>query len=183
MIGNVLIGRTVIGSCVGSVSMRVLHVSRGRPFTSAEHEPHFPALQFQRTARSGERSLNVVQRIENDHAGRDRHFVIHGLAAILVPRNTFRIASAIYRSPSRTLRYLVRPSATPIARRIAASQRGGISAPFNFHRVIFVGPMNGEIFVIASPCGTFTTKSISARSLSQTDRVQNSRVKIFARIA
>ena len=33
--------------------MRVLQVSRGLPFTSAEHEPHFAALQFQRTARSG----------------------------------------------------------------------------------------------------------------------------------
>jgi len=32
---------------------RVLHVNRGRPLTSAEHEPHLPALQFQRTARSG----------------------------------------------------------------------------------------------------------------------------------
>ncbi|CAM5408547.1 hypothetical protein STENM223S_09196 [Streptomyces tendae] len=33
--------------------MRVMHSSRGRPLTSAEHEPHLPALQFQRTARSG----------------------------------------------------------------------------------------------------------------------------------
>ena len=32
---------------------RVLHVRRGRPLTSALHEPHFAALQFQRTARSG----------------------------------------------------------------------------------------------------------------------------------
>ena len=47
------IGFTVIGWSCGSASMRVLHVSRGRPFTSAEHEPHLPALQFQRTARSG----------------------------------------------------------------------------------------------------------------------------------
>src|SRR2546427_1119056 len=30
-----------------------MHISLGRPLTSAEHEPHFPALQFQRTARSG----------------------------------------------------------------------------------------------------------------------------------
>src|SRR5438034_2514927 len=33
--------------------MRVMHISRGFPLISAEHEPHFPALQFQRTARSG----------------------------------------------------------------------------------------------------------------------------------
>ena len=29
-----------------------MHIKRGFPFTSAEHDPHFPALQFQRTARS-----------------------------------------------------------------------------------------------------------------------------------
>ena len=33
--------------------MRVMHISRGLPLTSALHEPHRPALQFQRTARSG----------------------------------------------------------------------------------------------------------------------------------
>ena len=32
---------------------RVMHISFGLPLISAEHEPHFPALQFQRTARSG----------------------------------------------------------------------------------------------------------------------------------
>src|SRR3989442_10386516 len=30
-----------------------MHIRRGWPLISAEHEPHFPALQFQRTARSG----------------------------------------------------------------------------------------------------------------------------------
>jgi hypothetical protein len=29
-----------------------MHISFGIPFTSAEHDPHFPALQFHRTARS-----------------------------------------------------------------------------------------------------------------------------------
>src|SRR6266513_1447401 len=29
--------------------MRVMHMSRGLPLISAEHEPHFPALQFHRT--------------------------------------------------------------------------------------------------------------------------------------
>ena len=33
--------------------MRVMHMSRGLPLISAEHEPHFPALQFHRQARSG----------------------------------------------------------------------------------------------------------------------------------
>src|SRR5579884_3271646 len=49
--GNVFIGRTVIGPS-GSSSTRVLQSSTGRPLTSAEHEPHLAALQFQRTARS-----------------------------------------------------------------------------------------------------------------------------------
>src|SRR6185503_11070370 len=51
--GKLFIGWTVIGSLTGRESRRVLHVRRGRPLTSAEQEPHFPALQFQRTARSG----------------------------------------------------------------------------------------------------------------------------------
>ena len=29
-----------------------MHINRGRPLISAEHDPHFPALQFQRHARS-----------------------------------------------------------------------------------------------------------------------------------
>ena len=37
----------------GSVFSRVMHISRGLPLISAEQEPHLPALQFQRTARSG----------------------------------------------------------------------------------------------------------------------------------
>src|SRR2546428_2967547 len=53
MIGNVLTGETVISSPGANSFMRVMHMSFGWPFTSALHEPHFPALQFQRTARSG----------------------------------------------------------------------------------------------------------------------------------
>ena len=54
MIGNVFIGRTEIG-LVGRRSdpCAYLHISAGLPFTSALHEPHLAALQFQRTARSG----------------------------------------------------------------------------------------------------------------------------------
>ncbi len=32
--------------------MRVMHMRRGLPLISALHEPHLPALQFQRQARS-----------------------------------------------------------------------------------------------------------------------------------
>jgi hypothetical protein len=52
MSGNAFSGPTVIGSSSGRSSSRVLHISEGRPFTSAPHEPHLAALQFQRTARS-----------------------------------------------------------------------------------------------------------------------------------
>ena len=44
---------TVTVSSSANVDMRVMHISRGRPLISALHEPHLPALQFQRTARSG----------------------------------------------------------------------------------------------------------------------------------
>ena len=35
------------------VLMRVMQSSLGRPLISALHEPHLPALQFHRTAKSG----------------------------------------------------------------------------------------------------------------------------------
>ena len=37
----------------GSVSMRVMHDRRGLPLISQLHDPHLPALQFHRHARSG----------------------------------------------------------------------------------------------------------------------------------
>ena len=40
------------GLSSGRSDSRVMHISLGMPLTSAEHEPHLPALQFQRTARS-----------------------------------------------------------------------------------------------------------------------------------
>src|SRR5512142_2202458 len=53
MTGNVLSGVIVISSPSSNVSIRVMHMSFGLPLISALHEPHLPALQFQRTARSG----------------------------------------------------------------------------------------------------------------------------------
>ena len=53
MSGKARIGSTVIGSSRSKSDRRVLQVRLGRPSTSALHEPHFAALQFQRTARSG----------------------------------------------------------------------------------------------------------------------------------
>ena len=50
--GKARIGSTVTGFVRSSWFSRVMHMRRGLPFTSAEHDPHLPALQFQRTARS-----------------------------------------------------------------------------------------------------------------------------------
>ena len=51
--GKVRIGSTFTG-CVRSIELRrLMHIRRGLPLISAEHDPHLPALQFQRHARSG----------------------------------------------------------------------------------------------------------------------------------
>ncbi|CQA07840.1 Uncharacterised protein [Mycobacteroides abscessus subsp. abscessus] len=50
--GKARSGVTVMVSDSSNVDMRVMHIRRGRPLISAEQEPHLPALQFQRTARS-----------------------------------------------------------------------------------------------------------------------------------
>ena len=51
--GKVRIGSTFTGSSRSIEFRRLMHISRGLPLISAEHEPHLPALQFQRHARSG----------------------------------------------------------------------------------------------------------------------------------
>src|SRR4030095_14448547 len=50
--GKAFIGSIVTGSSSGRSFNRALHIKRGMPLISAEHEPHLPALQFQRQARS-----------------------------------------------------------------------------------------------------------------------------------
>src|SRR5436190_1212114 len=47
MTGKALIGSIVTGFSKGNSLIRVMHISFGVPFTSAEHEPHFPALLLQ----------------------------------------------------------------------------------------------------------------------------------------
>ena len=62
-----------------------MHMSRGFPFTSAEHEPHFPALQFHRTARSfGLLRLDLVHRVEHHHAFGHLGRVVAEFAALRV---------------------------------------------------------------------------------------------------
>src|SRR5205814_4716015 len=53
MTGNAFMGSIVTGFSNGTSLRRVMHMSFGIPFTSAEHDPHLPALQFHRQARSG----------------------------------------------------------------------------------------------------------------------------------
>src|SRR5688572_17914399 len=50
--GNDFIGSMVTRLSSGRSFSRAMHISRGMPLISAEHEPHLPALQFQRQARS-----------------------------------------------------------------------------------------------------------------------------------
>ena len=58
-----------------------MHISRGIPLTSAEHEPHLPALQFHRQARSLRLlRLDLMHRVEHDHAFGDFGRVIAELA-------------------------------------------------------------------------------------------------------
>src|SRR5262245_5723357 len=52
MRGNALSGSMVTGLSSGNWSRRVIHISFGMPLISAEQEPHLPALQFHRQARS-----------------------------------------------------------------------------------------------------------------------------------
>ena len=51
--GKVFNGSMVISRPVSSDDILVMHIKRGLPLISAEHEPHLPALQFQRQAMSG----------------------------------------------------------------------------------------------------------------------------------
>ena len=53
MTGKVRSGVTVIVWSSVKVLIRVMQSSRGLPLISALHDPHLPALQFHRTARSG----------------------------------------------------------------------------------------------------------------------------------
>ena len=46
-----------------------MHMSRGLPLISAEHEPHLPALQFQRHGQIvGLLGLHLMDGVEDDHA-------------------------------------------------------------------------------------------------------------------
>ena len=52
MTGKVRSGVMARTSSGSKLDIRVMHASRGCPLISIEQEPHLPALQFHRTARS-----------------------------------------------------------------------------------------------------------------------------------
>ena len=87
--GNAFIGSTVTGFSSGSSLSRVMHISLGIPLTSAEQEPHLPALQFQRHARSAPVRLNIMHRVEHDHALGDFGRVIAKFAAFRITSPDF----------------------------------------------------------------------------------------------
>ena len=61
--------------------MRVMHISRGLPLISAEHEPHFPALQFQRTRQVARAlRLDLVHGVQHHHAFGDVGLVVGEVA-------------------------------------------------------------------------------------------------------
>ena len=83
--GNVRIGVTVMTSSSANVDIRVMHSSRGLPLISALHEPHLPALQFQRTARSwASVCLQPVDDVEDDLALVHLDRVVDELALLVV---------------------------------------------------------------------------------------------------
>jgi len=57
--------------------MRVLQVRRGRPLTSAEQEPHFPALQFHERLDRGRGGPGCIGGVENDHAGATGNTIVN----------------------------------------------------------------------------------------------------------
>ena len=74
-----------------------MHISRGVPLISAEHDPHLPALQFQRHARSVRLlGLDAMHRIEHDHAlGHLGRVVLEATLACPSPRQIRNVAVAM----------------------------------------------------------------------------------------
>src|ERR1700680_3634857 len=89
-------GCTVMGLSRGDASILVVHVSRGRPLTAAEQEPHLPALQFQRSAKSGAWCAWIWWSASSTTIpGEIGTRYVAGCPPSRSPRNTSKIASAI----------------------------------------------------------------------------------------
>src|SRR6266699_1931755 len=76
----------------------------------------------------GEMALDVVESVENDHAGSDGHAVVHRLPALRISAKNPQGGFFHHGSPF-------------CERRIASSHRRGRAEPKTFHLVKFVGPM------------------------------------------
>jgi hypothetical protein len=83
--GNARIGTTLTGLSCGSSLSRVMHMSRGTPLISAEHEPALPRLAVP-AHRQVVRLLGLDpwNRVEHDHAGLDRGLVVDQSAGLAV---------------------------------------------------------------------------------------------------
>src|SRR5712671_5062026 len=122
-----------MGLSRGRASMRVLQVSRGRPLTSAEQEPHLPALQFQRTAKSGAWCAWIWWSASSTTIpGAIGTRYVAGCPPSRFPRNTSKIASAIappYLSPVISLPQPVASSRraipVPVSGEASSHSRGG----------------------------------------------------------
>src|SRR6266404_905612 len=112
--------------------------------------------------------LNVMERVEDNHAGRDGNAIVNGLPAI-------RIAAKHAQDGF----FHERPSF--FERCMASSHCRGSAEPKTFHLVNFVGPMWGIMASMARSCGIFATKSVRAFSFAQAERVQKLRLKSLAR--
>src|SRR5258706_9405621 len=97
MSGNARIGSTAIVSPSSKSDSLVLQVRLGRPLTSALHEPHLAALQFQRTARSGASCAWIQWRASRttipSSTGTSNSANVPSVVG--VPRKTLRWASVI----------------------------------------------------------------------------------------
>jgi hypothetical protein len=91
--GNARIGSTVTGAVRSSSLRRVMHISRGTPLISAEQDPHFPALQFQRTARSVALSVWIWRMASSTTIPSDT-LVVYGCCCpdVPAPRQTWKVA-------------------------------------------------------------------------------------------
>jgi hypothetical protein len=70
-----------------------MHIRRGLPLTSAEHEPHFPALQSPSDREIvGLFSLDLMHRVEHDHAIRHAGRVIQNFPPVASPRQIRNVA-------------------------------------------------------------------------------------------
>src|SRR5438552_6032596 len=98
--GKVFIGSTVTGLSSGSSLSLVMHISRGMPLISAEHDPHLPALQFQRTAISFAWSAWILCTASRTTMPSEISVVyLKNFPSSAVPRHMEKVADVIFAAP------------------------------------------------------------------------------------